>query len=486
VSALLDEVRGLVAEARRVVGDGPRATAIDDIAARLDEPLRVAFAGRVKAGKSTLLNALVGEELAPTDAGECTRIVTWYCDGHTYRVTLHLRSGTSRQARFSRDDGALTIDLGGEAAEDVERIEVLWPSSRLTGLTLIDMPGLGSAREGASAASQRFLAIGDDGDRPSEADAVIYLMRHLHQSDLGFLEAFHDGWPGTASPVNTIAVLSRADEVGVSRPEAMQTARRIAQRYRSDPRLRRLSQTVVPVSGLLAQAAATLTEAEYRALSALAAAPRSEIDELMLTVDRFVAEEASPVTAVEREQLLERLGLYGVRTSIRLIRLRAAASATELATQLRELSGIEELRRLLTSLFGNRRDVLKARAALTSLEAVLRGHEGPGADRLAGELERVVASAHELAELEVVNSIRSGVAPLRPDEIAEVERLLDQPGATLASRLGVAEGEERKALVTAVERWRRRADHPLSSRAVVQTSRAIVRTLEGLLPQLDA
>ena len=45
---------------------------------RLDEPLRVAIAGKVKAGKSTLLNALVGEQVAPTDAGECTRVVTWY------------------------------------------------------------------------------------------------------------------------------------------------------------------------------------------------------------------------------------------------------------------------------------------------------------------------------------------------------------------------------------------------------------------------
>ena len=45
---------------------------------RLDLPVQVAIAGKVKVGKSTLLNALVGEELAPTDASECTRIVTWY------------------------------------------------------------------------------------------------------------------------------------------------------------------------------------------------------------------------------------------------------------------------------------------------------------------------------------------------------------------------------------------------------------------------
>ena len=53
----------------------------------------MAIAGKVKAGKSTLLNALVGEQVAPTDAGECTRVVTWYRDGTTPRIVLHPRDG---------------------------------------------------------------------------------------------------------------------------------------------------------------------------------------------------------------------------------------------------------------------------------------------------------------------------------------------------------------------------------------------------------
>ena len=100
---------------RRCSSRPPRSTRSPDASCgcqavldRLDEPLRVAIAGKVKAGKSTLLNALVGEELAPTDAGECTRIVTWYRDGITYRATLEPAAGRAPPGAASpRDGGAI-------------------------------------------------------------------------------------------------------------------------------------------------------------------------------------------------------------------------------------------------------------------------------------------------------------------------------------------------------------------------------------------
>src|SRR6185503_1868226 len=114
-----------------VYRDTPNGAVLAAERARLDEPLRVAIAGKVKAGKSTLLNALVGEELAPTDAGECTKIVTWYRDGITYRVMLHPRDGEARQVPFSRDAGAIDVDLQGTPTEDVDKLEIEWPSSSL-------------------------------------------------------------------------------------------------------------------------------------------------------------------------------------------------------------------------------------------------------------------------------------------------------------------------------------------------------------------
>ena len=63
-------VRVLVRRTIDTYRDSPQAVGwLQHNLARFDEPLRVAIAGKVKAGKSTLLNALVGEEIAPDRRG---------------------------------------------------------------------------------------------------------------------------------------------------------------------------------------------------------------------------------------------------------------------------------------------------------------------------------------------------------------------------------------------------------------------------------
>ena len=94
--------------------------------------------------------------------------------------------------------------------------------------------------------------------------------------------------------MNTVGVLSRADEIGSCRLDAMEVADRVARRYEADPRLRRLCPVVVPVNGLLGHAAATLREAEYAALAALARAPQELVAELLLTADRFAIGREQP------------------------------------------------------------------------------------------------------------------------------------------------------------------------------------------------
>ncbi|HWM04042.1 MAG TPA: dynamin family protein, partial [Actinophytocola sp.] len=299
-------VRQVLGNALAVYGDQPRTVELlRRQLERLDEPLRVAIAGKVKAGKSTLLNALVGEAVAPTDAGECTRVVTWYRNGPSPRIVMYPKQRAPMPLAVVRRDGALDIDLGDTSAEELDRLVVDWPAQSLRATTLIDTPGVASINDGVSKRTVRFLE--PDDDTPTEADAVLYLMRHLHVADAEFLEAFTDQGVSRATAVNTVAVISRADEIGAGRLDAMFSARAIATRYRSEPALRGLCQNVVAVAGLLAYTGRTLRQTEFAALTELVALPKEELDAALLSTDRFLR--AFSVEA--RRELIRRFGLFG-------------------------------------------------------------------------------------------------------------------------------------------------------------------------------
>src|ERR1700687_4748536 len=76
---------------------------LERIGYRLNQPIRIALAGTLKAGKSTLVNALVGEDIAPTAATEATRIVTWFRHGPTPKVTANHRGGRRSNVPITRD-----------------------------------------------------------------------------------------------------------------------------------------------------------------------------------------------------------------------------------------------------------------------------------------------------------------------------------------------------------------------------------------------
>jgi hypothetical protein len=482
----------LAAAARRVLllaidahRDEP-ATArwLHDQLRRLDEPLRVAIAGKVKAGKSTLLNALVGEQVAPTDAGECTRVVTWYRDGASPRIVLHSPDAAPRSLPVRRHDGALVIDLDGTPAERCERLVVDWPAQSLRATTLIDTPGIAST---SVATSRRTVAFLDpDDDTPTAADAVVYLMRHLHAEDAAFLEAFRDRGVARATAVNTVAVLSRADEVGGGRVDAMFSARGIATRYRGDRTVRGLCQNVVAVAGLLAETGRTLRQSEHTALAMLSRTPRDELETELLSVDRFLRAGSSGGVSTEvRHRLLARFGLFGIRLSTSLVR-QGADSPAALATELVARSGLRELEQVLHTQFTERRDVLKARSALLAVDSVLGGRDRGGA--LAREIEKILAGAHEFAELRLLGALRSGAVGLPPREADDAERLLGDAGTAPEARLGLPAGESldevANAAFAALERWQRHAANPMLDRPTAEASRVVVRSCEGILAGL--
>jgi hypothetical protein len=373
--------------------------------------------------------------------------------------------------------GRGSIDLGRLDADEVARLVVETPTARLERMTLIDTPGIGSVRTELSARTEEFLVGSGAG-----ADAVLYLMSHLHVADVGFLRAFHDEQFAGTAPVNAIGVLSRADEIGGGRDDALALAGRIASSYRSDPRVRALVQTVVPVSGLVAIAATDLQERHAAALADLTTAPSA----LLLSADRFLrtAVERGPTPDV-RAELLDLLGLFGVRLALALLKAGVARDAVGLAAELRATSGLEEVRKLLLERFTARAATLKAQNALRLVDATLARHPVSAGDTLRRRVEAVIAANHDVVELRMLTALRTGEVALDDELRVEAERLLGAEGDAVQARLDLPadapEAEVRRAALGALRRWQRRGESPVASPALRRVAAVVRRTCEGII-----
>lgn len=462
-------------------GDAEALAIIEELERRLAEPLRLALAGMVKAGKSTLLNAMLGEEIAPTDAGECTRVVTWYRYSHTPTITLHTIDGEQRRLPVRRADSRLVLDLAGFPAEQVAQLDVGWPLPALKSMILIDTPGIASLSTDISARTTGFLTPEHS---TSAADAVVYLIRHLHPSDVNFLEAFRDTAAGVWQTICAMGVLSRADEVGSGRIDSLLSSRKVASRYERDPELASLVLGVLPVAGLVAQGARTLREDEYAAFRTLAGLDRADRERLLVSADRFAGpNDAVELSRAQRAALLDRFGMYGVRLATALIR-GGAPTSSALSEQLIAQSGLIELQQAIRDQFRTRATLLKLRGVLMGLEQLLRDRPREGTAEVEAGIERISASTHGLRELALLSTLRSDGLPLPSDDIADAERILGGAGTAVHHRLALAEDSGADAVRERVDalvvRWRTLSESPLTERAGVAACRTVLRSLEEI------
>ncbi|OYD71814.1 dynamin family protein [Rhodococcus sp. OK302] len=484
----VESVHTLISQARELYADQPQThSQLEVCAARLDEPLRVALAGSLKAGKSTLLNSLVGQDIAPTDATECTRVVTWYRNGTTPQVTATADDGDTFNVPVTRRDGRLTFDLGERTADCVDRIDVDWPSSALARTTIIDTPGTSSLSTEVSARTWNMLV--PEGGAPG-ADAVVYLLRALNASDMQFLGRIADHVGGESGPLGVVGVLSRADEVGAGRMDALTSAKDVAARFAEELERTGLCQSVVPVAGLLALAARTMRQSEFAALTALAEVPADDLSLALLSADRFAkADSPLPVDAAMRAQLADRFGLFGIRLAITSIKLGATDSPT-LAAELLERSGLEELLQVIDVQFGQRADQLKAHTALVTLVRILESNPLAGSDSVVEAAQGLLADVHGFHELRLLGRLRSVRTDLSSEDLAQLQRLIGGSGIRVNDRLGSeADGcvdDQRAKAVSAARHWRELSTHPLFDRFTARACLVAARSAEGILAEIVA
>jgi len=457
---------------------------------RLNEPMRIALAGTLKAGKSTLVNALVGEDIAPTDATEATRIVTRFRHGPAPKVTANHRDGSRSNVPIARASGdqqrSLTFSFAGLDPEDVEDLDVEWPAAELIDTTIIDTPGTSSLSRDVSQRTLRLLVPEDGVPR---VDAVVFLLRTLNAADIALLKQIGELVGGSSGALGVIGVASRADEIGAGRIDAMLSARDVATRFTAEMDKTGICQAVVPVSGLLALTARTLRQSEFVALEKLAGVPPAELAKSMLSVDRFVREDAAlPVDAATRAALLERFGMFGIRISIAVLSA-GIGDSVALADELLERSGLIALRDVIDQQFAQRSDLLKAHTALLSLRRFVQVNPIYASRQILADIDPLLADAHAFEELRLLSQLRSRPTTLTEEEMSSLRRLIGGSGTDAASRLGLGPdtpNDGPRAAFAATQRWRRRADHPLNDPFTTRACRAAVRSAEGLVAEFHA
>jgi hypothetical protein len=458
------------------------AAGFREVLRRLSAPLQVAVAGRIKSGKSTLVNALIGRRVAPTDVGECTRLVTRFQYGTVDRVEVVFNDGRKQVLPFDAG-GVIPSDLDVDF-DQVSHLEAYLTNAVLRDLTVIDTPGLGSLDEASVRRTEQLLGAArhskpdddaeggsDDGelDQTSHsavagAEAVLYVVTQgVRADDQQALAAFTAATASReAGPVNAIAVLNKADtiapeSVSGSDGDVWKAATLLAEKQAAT--LKPRVADVIPVIGLLAESAESggFTSADADALRQLSKLDDTTWETMLFSADIFTTWECD-VPSGTRFRLLEKLDLYGVRSAVDALRADPELTAGALRRKLLDASGLANVRGRLDAVVRARADGIKAAAALASVTALAHASGDPGErQRVHDAIEVLLAKpeAHQLRLLEALTLVTSGAVAM-PEDLAE-EVLRVGSHADIPEQLGMKGRPQRELVAFALERagwWR--------------------------------
>jgi small GTP-binding protein len=140
---------------------------------RLLEKLRqnrfnLVILGAFKRGKSTLINALLGEAILPTAIIPLTSVVTILAYGESLNIEVLFRDGQKR--RISQEELVDFITEKGNPRNQkgVQEVEITYPSDYLKdGVRIIDTPGVGSVYSHNTEIAYNYLP---------EVDAAIFVV----------------------------------------------------------------------------------------------------------------------------------------------------------------------------------------------------------------------------------------------------------------------------------------------------------------------
>jgi GTP-binding protein EngB required for normal cell division len=148
-----------LAELAKEFGAEQIATDARSVAERVSEGrFYVACIGQFKRGKSSVLNALVGDNVLPTGVVPVTAVPTIVRFGSRAAARVRFEAGGWTDIPVKTVDEYVSEEKNPENAKHVAALEIFVPSPLLaTGMCFVDTPGLGSVFTGNTAATQAFV-----------------------------------------------------------------------------------------------------------------------------------------------------------------------------------------------------------------------------------------------------------------------------------------------------------------------------------------
>jgi len=345
------------------------AAGLAQVAESSRQPFNLAVVGRMKAGKSTLINGLIGRSLAISDVEEATATLNWICYGsgeQTRNFVVHWKDGRSEPFPLSN-----LSEWTGKAPEVLARVrETLFlrmfsDSPRLKEIQIVDTPGTGSAVEEHEVARE-FLnpeTIEKSISEGGKSDAIIYVVPPVgREQDEETLQVFSGSRLPNSGPYNSVAVLHKWDSLGGEDPKAHagDKARRLLDQ------LKGVVADVIPVSGPLALAARTAPEEFFGELLSVIHVDHQAVERALVMPERWTKDSARQAVRAKHSMPWPSFKLL-----VRLC-LKEELSTPESARQrCLEESGILELESFLQERFFSQASIIKQCQLLTRAAFIL-------------------------------------------------------------------------------------------------------------------
>lgn len=334
-----------------------------------ESPFTVAVVGQMRVGKSTLLNALVGQDLAITGVNETTATLNWlkYGDGDLvsrFRVVWKDRP----EQLLPREQ--LSEWIGdSDKAKAASFLEFFADSPVLKEANFVDTPGMRSVIESHEETIKEFLSTKWDKEsqrQGSKADAIVYVFPGTaRETDQSCLEDLAGARIPGSSPMNSIGVIHKWDALNEERP--FDVIRAKAEKLESV--MSGLVSEIIPVSAPLFIAADRYGSDFWETLSEFVKLDVDDFEDLLMDEAEFreLRIEGLCITPEQRAQF--RLDYPLPWSSLCMILKHAVSASIAAPDALRagilERSGIPYLRRQLQRRFFSRSHLIKVMSIIS-------------------------------------------------------------------------------------------------------------------------